>query len=162
MDLHVPNDRKFIYSFYFDRQYQEKEKIFKKELSTLSTLLPTLHTHLVTCSAFTSSANRFEFLDLAYVRIFSCRFVFNYYIFNLLRVNLLHILFFEQKKIINFFFVQRIKCVQYSHDIRVQIVHHFPLQILMDRLKSIINQQHPLHPSQSGQITTHYKVQYSK
>lgn len=80
MDLHVPNDRKFIYSFYFDRQYQEKEKIFKKELSTLSTLLPTLHTHLVTCSAFTSSANRFEFLDLAYVRIFSCRFVFNYYI----------------------------------------------------------------------------------
>lgn len=83
-----------------DRQYQEKEKIFKKELSTLSTLLPTLHTHLVTCSAFTSSANRFEFLDLAY--------------------------------------------------------------ILMDRLKSIINQQHPLHPSQSGQITTHYKVQYSK
>lgn len=89
MDLHVPNDRKFIYSFYFDRQYQEKEKIFKKELSTLSTLLPTLHTHLVTCSAFTSSANRFEFLDLAYVRIFSCRFVFNYYIFNLLRVNLL-------------------------------------------------------------------------
>lgn len=83
-----------------DRQYQEKEKIFKKELSTLSTLLPTLHTHLVTCSAFTSSANRFEFLDLAY--------------------------------------------------------------ILMDRLKSIINQQHPLHPSQSGQISTHYKVQYSK
>ncbi|XP_061197285.1 RING finger protein 207-like [Saccostrea echinata] len=83
-----------------DRQYQEKEKAFKKELSTLSTLLPTLHTHLVTCSAFTSSANRFEFLDLAY--------------------------------------------------------------ILMDRLKSIINQQHPLHPSQSGQICTDYKVHYSK
>lgn len=52
----------------FCRQYQEKEQIFKKELSTLSTLLPTLHTHLVTCSAFTSSANKFEFLDLAYVR----------------------------------------------------------------------------------------------
>lgn len=85
MDL--PNDRKYIDSFYFDRQYQKKEKIFKKELSTLSTLLPTLHTHLVTCSAFTSSANRFEFLDLAYVRIYSCRFVFNYYIFNLLKIN---------------------------------------------------------------------------
>nr|XP_022343133.1 RING finger protein 207-like [Crassostrea virginica]XP_022343134.1 RING finger protein 207-like [Crassostrea virginica] len=83
-----------------DKQYQEKEQIFKKELSTLSTLLPTLHTHLVTCSAFTSSANRFEFLDLAY--------------------------------------------------------------ILMDRLKSIINQQHPLRPSQSGQICTNYKLQYSK
>lgn len=145
MDL--PNDWKHIYSFYFDRQYQEKEKIFKKELSTLSTLLPTLHTHLVTCSAFTSSANRFEFLDLAYVRIFSCRFVFNYYISIFWKL---------------LFFVQRIKCVRYSHDIRVQIFHHFPLQILMDRLKSIINQQHPLHPSQSGQITTHYKVQYSK
>ena len=36
------------------------------------------------------------------------------------------------------------------------------LQILMDRLKSIINQQHPLRPSQSGQICTNYKLQYSK
>lgn len=87
---------KYIYSFHFDRQYQEKEKIFKKELSTLSTLLPTLHTHLVTCSAFTSSANRFEFLDLAYVRIFSWIFVLYYWIS----------IFWE-----SFFLVQRIKSV---------------------------------------------------
>lgn len=147
MDLHVPNDRKFIYSFYFDRQYQEKEKIFKKELSTLSTLLPTLHTHLVTCSAFTSSANRFEFLDLAYVRIFSCRFVFNYYIFNLWEL----IFFCSKNKM----------CTVFPWHKSSNFSSFFP-QILMDRLKSIINQQHPLHPSQSGQITTHYKVQYSK
>jgi hypothetical protein len=49
------------------RQYESKETTFKVELVTLSTLLPTLHTQLVTSAAFCSSANRFEFLDLAYV-----------------------------------------------------------------------------------------------
>lgn len=136
---------KYIYSFHFDRQYQEKEKIFKKELSTLSTLLPTLHTHLVTCSAFTSSANRFEFLDLAYVRIFSWIFVLYYWIS----------IFWE-----SFFFSSENKvCIFMFRSLNFSLF--FP-QILMDRLKSIINQQHPLHPSQSGQISTHYKVQYSK
>lgn len=136
---------KYIYSFHFDRQYQEKEKIFKKELSTLSTLLPTLHTHLVTCSAFTSSANRFEFLDLAYVRIFSWIFVLYYWIS----------IFWE-----SFFFSSENKICIFMF--RSFIFSLFSPQILMDRLKSIINQQHPLHPSQSGQISTHYKVQYSK
>lgn len=136
---------KYIYSFHFDRQYQEKEKIFKKELSTLSTLLPTLHTHLVTCSAFTSSANRFEFLDLAYVRIFSWIFVLYYWIS----------IFWE-----SFFFSSENKiCIFMLRSFNFSL---FSPQILMDRLKSIINQQHPLHPSQSGQISTHYKVQYSK
>lgn len=136
---------KYIYSFHFDRQYQEKEKIFKKELSTLSTLLPTLHTHLVTCSAFTSSANRFEFLDLAYVRIFSWIFVLYYWIS----------IFWE-----SFFFSSENKiCFFMFRSFNFSL---FSPQILMDRLKSIINQQHPLHPSQSGQISTHYKVQYSK
>lgn len=136
---------KYIYSFHFDRQYQEKEKIFKKELSTLSTLLPTLHTHLVTCSAFTSSANRFEFLDLAYVRIFSWIFVLYYWIS----------IFWE-----SFFFSSENKiCIFMFRSFNFSL---FSPQILMDRLKSIINQQHPLHPSQSGQISTHYKVQYSK
>lgn len=136
---------KYIYSFHFDRQYQEKENIFKKELSTLSTLLPTLHTHLVTCSAFTSSANRFEFLDLAYVRIFSWIFVLYYWIS----------IFWE-----SFFFSSENKvCIFMFRSLNFSL---FSPQILMDRLKSIINQQHPLHPSQSGQISTHYKVQYSK
>ncbi|VDI37711.1 Hypothetical predicted protein [Mytilus galloprovincialis] len=83
-----------------DRQYQSKDKAFKAELVNLSTLLPTLHTHLVTSAAFCSSANRFEFLDLAYV--------------------------------------------------------------LMERLKSIIQLQHPLHPSEGSQIITDFKSMFAK
>uniref|UniRef100_A0A8C0IZH9 RING finger protein 207 n=1 Tax=Chelonoidis abingdonii TaxID=106734 RepID=A0A8C0IZH9_CHEAB len=49
-------------------QYEEKEKAFKEQLSHLASLLPTLQVHLVTCSAFLSSANKAEFLDLGYVR----------------------------------------------------------------------------------------------
>ncbi|ESO85951.1 hypothetical protein LOTGIDRAFT_176050, partial [Lottia gigantea] len=48
-------------------QFQEKEGQLKAQLHTLMTLLPTLHVHFMTSAAFSSSANRFEFLDLAYV-----------------------------------------------------------------------------------------------
>ncbi|EMP25929.1 hypothetical protein UY3_16925 [Chelonia mydas] len=48
-------------------QYEEKEKAFKEQLSHLASLLPTLQVHLVTCSAFLSSANKAEFLDLGYI-----------------------------------------------------------------------------------------------
>ncbi|XP_078281645.1 RING finger protein 207 isoform X2 [Rhinoraja longicauda] len=47
-------------------QHEEKEKAFKEHLSNMAALLPTLQVHLVTCSAFLSSANKFEFLDLGY------------------------------------------------------------------------------------------------
>ncbi|XP_001377123.3 RING finger protein 207 isoform X2 [Monodelphis domestica] len=47
-------------------QYEEKDKAFKDQLSHLASLLPTLQVHLVTCSAFLSSANKAEFLDLGY------------------------------------------------------------------------------------------------
>ncbi|XP_061641272.1 RING finger protein 207 isoform X2 [Phyllopteryx taeniolatus] len=47
-------------------QHEEKEKALKEQLSHLTTLLPTLQVHLVTCSAFLSSANMFEFLDMGY------------------------------------------------------------------------------------------------
>ncbi|XP_069466388.1 RING finger protein 207 isoform X2 [Ambystoma mexicanum] len=47
-------------------QHEEKEKAFKEQLSHLASLLPTLQVHLVTCSAFLSSANKAEFLDLGY------------------------------------------------------------------------------------------------
>ncbi|XP_060925174.1 RING finger protein 207-like [Limanda limanda] len=47
-------------------QHEEKEKALKEQLSHLTALLPTLQVHLVTCSAFLSSANRFEFLDMGY------------------------------------------------------------------------------------------------
>uniref|UniRef100_A0A8D0H2X5 RING finger protein 207 n=1 Tax=Sphenodon punctatus TaxID=8508 RepID=A0A8D0H2X5_SPHPU len=50
-------------------QYEEKEKAFKEQLSHLASLLPTLQVHLVTCSAFLSSANKAEFLDLGYVNV---------------------------------------------------------------------------------------------
>lgn len=83
-----------------DSQYREKEVTFKRQLKTLTTLLPTLHVHLVMSLAFSSSTNKFEFLDLAYV--------------------------------------------------------------MMDRLKSIVQRQHPLHPTQSGQIDTGHKTQFAK
>lgn len=47
-------------------QHEEKEKALKEQLSHLTALLPTLQVHLVTCSAFLNSANRFEFLDMGY------------------------------------------------------------------------------------------------
>lgn len=47
-------------------QHEEKEKAFKDQLSHLASLLPTLQVHLVTYSAFLSSANKAEFLDLGY------------------------------------------------------------------------------------------------
>uniref|UniRef100_A0A8C9MGG2 RING finger protein 207 n=1 Tax=Serinus canaria TaxID=9135 RepID=A0A8C9MGG2_SERCA len=47
-------------------QHEEKEKAFKEQLAHLASLLPTLQVHLVTCSAFLSSANKAEFLDLGY------------------------------------------------------------------------------------------------
>ncbi|XP_018432024.1 PREDICTED: RING finger protein 207 [Nanorana parkeri] len=47
-------------------QHEEKEKAFKDQLSHLASLLPTLQVHLVTCSAFLSSANKAEFLYLGY------------------------------------------------------------------------------------------------
>uniref|UniRef100_A0A8C8H1A0 RING finger protein 207 n=1 Tax=Oncorhynchus tshawytscha TaxID=74940 RepID=A0A8C8H1A0_ONCTS len=43
-----------------------QEKALKEQLSHLAALLPTLQVHLVTCSAFLSSANKFEFLDMGY------------------------------------------------------------------------------------------------
>uniref|UniRef100_A0A669FAC5 RING finger protein 207 n=1 Tax=Oreochromis niloticus TaxID=8128 RepID=A0A669FAC5_ORENI len=49
-------------------QHEEKEKALKEQLSHLTALLPTLQVHLVTCSAFLSSANKFEFLDMGYVK----------------------------------------------------------------------------------------------
>ncbi|RVE72525.1 hypothetical protein OJAV_G00038860 [Oryzias javanicus] len=47
-------------------QHEEKERALKEQLSHLTALLPTLQVHLVTCSAFLSSANKYEFLDMGY------------------------------------------------------------------------------------------------
>ncbi|NWY00514.1 RN207 protein, partial [Nothoprocta ornata] len=47
-------------------QHEEKEKALREQLAHLAALLPTLQVHLVTCSAFLSSASKAEFLDLGY------------------------------------------------------------------------------------------------
>ncbi|NWJ02194.1 RN207 protein, partial [Crypturellus undulatus] len=47
-------------------QHEEKEKALREQLEHLAALLPTLQVHLVTCSAFLSSASKAEFLDLGY------------------------------------------------------------------------------------------------
>lgn len=49
-----------------DRQFDEKEELFKNQLVSLRTFLPTLHVHLVTCAAFCSSTSKYEFLDFTY------------------------------------------------------------------------------------------------
>ncbi|NXA56527.1 RN207 protein, partial [Nothocercus julius] len=47
-------------------QHEEKERALREQLAHLAALLPTLQVHLVTCSAFLSSASKAEFLDLGY------------------------------------------------------------------------------------------------
>ncbi|XP_056130094.1 RING finger protein 207 [Lampris incognitus] len=59
-------ERKKILLKVAQSQHEEKEKALKEQLSHLAALLPTLQVHLVTCSAFLSSANKFEFLDMGY------------------------------------------------------------------------------------------------
>ncbi|KAL7859914.1 hypothetical protein SRHO_G00150610 [Serrasalmus rhombeus] len=59
-------DRKRVLLKAAQSQHEEKERAFKEQLSHLAALLPTLQVHLVTCSAFLCSANKFEFLDMGY------------------------------------------------------------------------------------------------
>ncbi|XP_061582944.1 RING finger protein 207 isoform X3 [Cololabis saira] len=60
-------ERKKILMKAAQSQHEEKEKALKEQLSHLTALLPTLQVHLVTCSAFLSSANKYEFLDMGYL-----------------------------------------------------------------------------------------------
>ncbi|NXJ16048.1 RN207 protein, partial [Odontophorus gujanensis] len=60
------SDRKKALLKAVQSQHEEKEKAFKEQLAHLASLLPTLQVHLVICSAFLSSANKAEFLDLGY------------------------------------------------------------------------------------------------
>uniref|UniRef100_A0A3P8WSE4 RING finger protein 207 n=1 Tax=Cynoglossus semilaevis TaxID=244447 RepID=A0A3P8WSE4_CYNSE len=59
-------ERKKILLKVAQSQHEEKERALKEQLSHLTALLPTLQVHMVTCSAFLSSANKFEFLDMGY------------------------------------------------------------------------------------------------
>ncbi|KAG8233610.1 hypothetical protein J437_LFUL001021 [Ladona fulva] len=51
------------------RQFESKERHFRGQLSSLSTVLPVLQAHLLLCSAFSSAANKYEFLDLAHAMV---------------------------------------------------------------------------------------------
>ncbi|XP_063220389.1 RING finger protein 207-like isoform X3 [Bacillus rossius redtenbacheri] len=48
------------------RQFETKERQFRGQLVSLSTVLPLLQLHLLLCSSFSTSANKYQFLDLAY------------------------------------------------------------------------------------------------
>ncbi|XP_033607635.1 RING finger protein 207 isoform X2 [Cryptotermes secundus] len=48
------------------RQFETKERQFRGQLVNLGTVLPLLQLHLLLCSSFSSAANKYQFLDLAY------------------------------------------------------------------------------------------------
>ena len=48
------------------RQYESKDKLFRSQLSSLGSLLPIIQVHLLMCTTFSSSASKYEFLDLVF------------------------------------------------------------------------------------------------
>ncbi|KAK3870734.1 hypothetical protein Pcinc_024067 [Petrolisthes cinctipes] len=49
-----------------DGQYEAKDKLFRSQLSSLGALLPIIQVHLLMCTTFSSSATKYEFLDLVF------------------------------------------------------------------------------------------------
>lgn len=47
-------------------QFSTKDGELKAQLHSVGTLLPTVQMHLILCTTFTSTANKHEFLTLAY------------------------------------------------------------------------------------------------
>ncbi|KAF4533083.1 hypothetical protein B566_EDAN017270 [Ephemera danica] len=48
------------------RQFETKERLFRNQLVNLASILPILQMHLLMCTTFSTSASKYEFLDLAY------------------------------------------------------------------------------------------------
>ncbi|XP_076233820.1 RING finger protein 207 isoform X3 [Calliopsis andreniformis] len=48
------------------RQFETKERVVRGQLFSLSRALPVLHMHLMLCTAFTSGATKYQFLELAH------------------------------------------------------------------------------------------------
>lgn len=48
------------------RQYEVKERSFRNQLVSLSIVLPILQQHIVLCQTFSSSANKFQFLEIVF------------------------------------------------------------------------------------------------
>lgn len=51
---------------FFYSQYTTKDGELKAQLHSAGTFLPTVQMHLILCTTFTSTANKHEFLTLAY------------------------------------------------------------------------------------------------
>ncbi|XP_012254387.2 RING finger protein 207-like [Athalia rosae] len=51
------------------RQFETKERSVRNQLLSLGGALPVLHTHLMLCTSFTSSATKYQFLELAHSMI---------------------------------------------------------------------------------------------
>jgi hypothetical protein len=48
------------------RQFETKERLFRTQLLSLASVLPILQMHLLMCTTFSTSASKYDFLDLAY------------------------------------------------------------------------------------------------
>ncbi|CAB3362445.1 Hypothetical predicted protein [Cloeon dipterum] len=48
------------------RQFENKERLFRSQLVSLASVLPILQMHLLMCTTFSTSATKYEFLGLAY------------------------------------------------------------------------------------------------
>ena len=55
-----------IVSYSLCSQFTTKDSELKAQLHSVGTLLPTVQMHLILCTTFTSTANKHEFLTLAY------------------------------------------------------------------------------------------------
>eukprot|EP00092_Neocalanus_flemingeri_P003832 GFUD01004128.1.p1 GENE.GFUD01004128.1~~GFUD01004128.1.p1 ORF type:complete len:1203 (+),score=265.86 GFUD01004128.1:433-4041(+) len=49
-----------------DTQYGSTDRQLRAQLNSLGTMLPTVQMHLIMCTTFSSTANKFEFLNMAY------------------------------------------------------------------------------------------------
>lgn len=54
---------------YISRQYEMKERAFRSQFISLGTMLPVIQLHLLMCQNFTSLANKYQFVDLAFPMI---------------------------------------------------------------------------------------------
>ena len=49
-----------------DTHYATTDRQLRSQLTSLGTMLPTVQMHLIMCTTFSSTANKFEFLNMAY------------------------------------------------------------------------------------------------
>ena len=50
----------------FSSQYMSRDGELKSQLQNIAIMLPSVQVHLILCTTFTSTANKHEFLSIAY------------------------------------------------------------------------------------------------